>query len=86
MDFLRIFKECCKFIPVCIYRPQNRNCTDLKPNGNGYKTARLPLLNRREYPHLAADCPRKVPGKKSLPDMESNRLLSAITLTVWSNS
>ena len=30
---------------MCIYRPQNRNCTDLKPNSNGYKTAHLPLLN-----------------------------------------
>ncbi len=33
----------------CIYRSQNRICTDLKPYFNGYKTAPLPLLNRTMY-------------------------------------
>lgn len=31
---------------ICICRSQNRNCTDLEPSFNGYKTAHLPLLNR----------------------------------------
>ena len=35
---------------LCIYRPQNRNCTDLKPNGNGYKTAHLPLTAHGNCP------------------------------------
>ena len=33
-------------VEKCICRSQNRNCTDLEPSFNGYKTAHLPLLNR----------------------------------------
>lgn len=35
---------------LCIYRPQNRNCTDLKPKGNVYKTPHLPLTVHGKCP------------------------------------